>query len=91
MGNKKKDLKLLNIKSVLCCPLLDETNSVRRCSEVGLTETVGTPFLRETSMDLEKVSGSSFALFFSFLSSTAGGSRSIVDREDCERETGRNR
>lgn len=76
---------------MLCCPLLDGLNSARRCSEVGLTETVGIPFLRETSMDLEKVSGSSFTLSFSFLSSTAGASRSAVDREDCERETDRNR
>lgn len=50
----------------------------------GRTEKVGTPFLREASIDLELDSGSSLALSFSLLSSTEE-SRSILDREDCER------
>lgn len=50
----------------------------------GLTETTGTPFLRATSTGLvETISWSSFALSFSFLSSTAGASRSV---EDCRKE-----
>lgn len=48
---------------------------------------VGTPFLRETSTDLKGTdSCSSFRLSFSFLSSTAGESRSMLDREDCRRD-----
>lgn len=53
----------------------------KKCSD-GRTEIV--PFLREVSIDLELDSGSSLALSFSLLSSTEE-SRSILDREDCER------
>lgn len=53
-------------------------------------EMMGSPFLRETSTGLEGTgSGSSFPLSLSFLSATAGASRSILDREEgvmiCER------
>lgn len=60
-------------------------------SEGGHTEIVGTPFLREASTDLDADSGSSFALSFSLLSSAAGESRSVVDREDCQRARERSR
>lgn len=54
--------------------------------EGGRTGIADAPFLRETSADLEETdSGSTFPL--SFLSSTAGESRSIPDREDCNRDS----
>lgn len=52
----------------------------------GRTELVRAPFLSEVSTDLEMDSGSSFPLSFSLLSSTVE-SKSILDREDCTRDT----
>lgn len=69
------------------CPLLDEIYGARKQKGGGRTDACGTPFLRKTSTDLmETVSWSSFALGFSFRSSTAGDSGSVLDREDCKKQ-----